>query len=136
MGERCRSLELLRAKLADARHGAFAVRILHLTTEFPPIIYGGLGTATGGLVRALAKSGIETAVFLFGPSSGAATVNSGLSRPAPPRNDGAPSAPPFSKCRGSLIQPLSPRSRQDGAPMYFISTHFGSGRSQRISVAA
>lgn len=56
--------------LADAKHGAFAVRVLHLTTEFPPIIYGGLGTATGGLVRALAKSGIDTAVFLFGPNSG------------------------------------------------------------------
>jgi glycosyltransferase involved in cell wall biosynthesis len=47
------------------------VRVLHLTTEFPPIIYGGLGTATGGLVRALVKAGIETAVFLFGPVSGA-----------------------------------------------------------------
>jgi glycosyltransferase involved in cell wall biosynthesis len=46
------------------------VRVLHLTTEFPPVIYGGLGTATGGLVKALAKSGIETAVFLFGPNSG------------------------------------------------------------------
>jgi hypothetical protein len=70
LSERCRTWRLLRAKLADAKHGAFAVRILHLTTEFPPIIYGGLGTATGGLVRALAKGGIETAVFLFGPSSG------------------------------------------------------------------
>src|SRR5262245_39823776 len=46
------------------------MRVLHLTTEFPPIIYGGLGTATGGLVRALVKSGIDTAVLLFGPNSG------------------------------------------------------------------
>lgn len=46
------------------------MRVLHLTTEFPPVIYGGLGTATGGLVKALAKSGIKTAVFLFGPNSG------------------------------------------------------------------
>ena len=29
------------------------MRVLHLTTEFPPIIYGGLGTATAGLVAAL-----------------------------------------------------------------------------------
>ena len=43
------------------------MRVLHLTTEFPPIIYGGLGTATGGLVKALVKAGIETAVLLFGP---------------------------------------------------------------------
>lgn len=46
------------------------MRVLHLTTEFPPIIYGGLGTATSGLVRALARRGIDTAVFLFGPNSG------------------------------------------------------------------
>jgi glycogen(starch) synthase len=56
--------------LTNAKHGAFAVRVLHLTTEFPPVIYGGLGTATGGLVKALAMSGIETAVFLFGPNLG------------------------------------------------------------------
>lgn len=46
------------------------MRVLHLTTEFPPIIYGGLGTATGGLVKASVKAGIETAVFLFGPTAG------------------------------------------------------------------
>lgn len=46
------------------------MRVLHLTTEFPPIIYGGLGTATGGLVKALVKAGIEAAVFLFGPTAG------------------------------------------------------------------
>jgi glycosyl transferase family 5 (putative starch synthase catalytic subunit) len=44
------------------------VRVLHLTTEFPPVIYGGLGTATGGLVKALAKAGVEVAVLLFGSS--------------------------------------------------------------------
>ena len=47
------------------------MRVLHLTTEFPPLVYGGLGTATGGLVNALAKAGIEVAVLLFGPHSGA-----------------------------------------------------------------
>jgi glycosyltransferase involved in cell wall biosynthesis len=46
------------------------MRVLHLTTEFPPIIYGGLGTATGGLVKALVRAGIDVAVFLFGPSAG------------------------------------------------------------------
>ena len=47
------------------------MRVFHLTTEFPPIIYGGLGTATGGLVRALARSGIDVAVLLIGSASGA-----------------------------------------------------------------
>ena len=47
------------------------MRVLHLTTEFPPIIYGGLGTATGGLVGALAQSGLDVAVLLIGSASGA-----------------------------------------------------------------
>ena len=42
------------------------MRVLHLTTEFPPIIYGGLGTAVGGLVAASSQAGIETAVLLVG----------------------------------------------------------------------
>jgi glycogen synthase len=47
------------------------MRILHLTTEFPPVIFGGLGTAVGGLVKASANAGIATAVLLFGESVGA-----------------------------------------------------------------
>src|SRR3954452_10860155 len=50
--------------------GAVAVRVLHLTTEFPPIIYGGLGTATGGLVSALARASVDVAVLLLGPATG------------------------------------------------------------------
>jgi glycogen(starch) synthase len=46
------------------------VRVLHLTTEFPPIIYGGLGTATGGLVSALARASVDVAVLLLGPATG------------------------------------------------------------------
>src|SRR5262245_57030648 len=37
------------------------MRVLHLTTEFPPVIYGGLGTAVGGWVTASARAGIEVA---------------------------------------------------------------------------
>jgi glycogen synthase len=48
------------------------MRILHLTTEFRPVIYGGLGTAVGGLVKASANAGIATGVLLFGDSAGAA----------------------------------------------------------------
>jgi glycogen synthase len=40
------------------------MRILHLTTEFPPVIYGGLGTAVGGWVSASARAGISVAVQL------------------------------------------------------------------------
>jgi glycogen synthase len=42
------------------------MRILHITTEFPPIIFGGLGTAVGGLVRALANAETEVGVLLIG----------------------------------------------------------------------
>jgi glycosyltransferase involved in cell wall biosynthesis len=42
------------------------MRVLHITTEFPPIIYGGLGTAIGGLVNASAAAGIDVAVLLVG----------------------------------------------------------------------
>jgi hypothetical protein len=113
---------LLRAKLADAKHGAFAVRVLHLTTEFRPS-FTGTGYGNGRSRQGAGEERHRDRGISVRAKFGAATVNSGLSRPAPPRNDGAPSAPPFSKCRGSLIQRLSPRSRQDGAPMYFISTH-------------
>jgi glycosyltransferase involved in cell wall biosynthesis len=40
------------------------MRVLHLTTEFPPVIYGGLGTAVGGWVTAEAQEGIPVAVLL------------------------------------------------------------------------
>ena len=40
------------------------MRVFHLTTEFPPLVYGGLGTAIGGLVNASARAGIEVAVLL------------------------------------------------------------------------
>jgi len=45
---------------------ANAMRVLHLTTEFPPIVYGGLGTAVGGMVAASARAGISVGVVLAG----------------------------------------------------------------------
>jgi glycogen(starch) synthase len=42
------------------------VRLLHLTTEFPPVIWGGLGTAVGGIVTASARAGITVGVLLVG----------------------------------------------------------------------
>jgi glycogen(starch) synthase len=41
-----------------------ARRILHLTTEYPPVIYGGLGTAVGGWVTASARAGLTVGVLL------------------------------------------------------------------------
>lgn len=41
-------------------------RVLHVTPEFPPVIWGGLGTAVGGLVHASARAGIEVGVLLVG----------------------------------------------------------------------
>ncbi len=40
------------------------MRVLHLTTEFPPVIYGGLGTAVGGWVLASARAGLTMGVLL------------------------------------------------------------------------
>jgi glycosyltransferase involved in cell wall biosynthesis len=42
------------------------MRVLHLTTELPPVIYGGLGTAVGGLVNATARAGMTVGVLLLG----------------------------------------------------------------------
>ena len=42
------------------------MRVLHLTPEFPPVIWGGLGTAVGGLVNASARSGLDVGVLLVG----------------------------------------------------------------------
>ena len=42
------------------------MRVLHLTTEFPPVIWGGLGTAVGGLVIASARAGVTVGVLLVG----------------------------------------------------------------------
>ncbi|MFL6232040.1 MAG: glycosyltransferase family 4 protein [Thermoanaerobaculia bacterium] len=40
------------------------MRVLHLTAEFPPLIWGGLGTAVGGLALASARAGLEVKVLL------------------------------------------------------------------------
>src|SRR3954447_25361205 len=42
------------------------LRVLHLTPEFPPVIWGGLGTAVGGLVNASARAGMTVGVLLVG----------------------------------------------------------------------
>jgi glycogen synthase len=43
-----------------------SIRVLHLTPEYPPVIWGGLGTAVGGLVSASARAGVSVGVLLVG----------------------------------------------------------------------
>jgi glycogen(starch) synthase len=67
------------------------VRILHLTTEFPPVIYGGLGTAVGGWVNASANAGVDVAVQLVeGPLvlGAGSHAYGGLRHPAMARSSG------------------------------------------------
>src|SRR5438093_1343020 len=52
--------------VAHGRLGYRRLRVLHLTREFPPVVWGGLGTALGGLARASARSGMDVAVLLVG----------------------------------------------------------------------
>ena len=49
-----------------ARRDPGELRVLHITPEFPPVIWGGLGTAVGGLVTASARARVTTAVLLVG----------------------------------------------------------------------
>lgn len=60
------------------------MRILHLTTEFPPVIYGGLGTAVGGWVTGSSQSGLTVGVLLVeGPLADAETMTMAYGRPQP-----------------------------------------------------
>jgi glycosyltransferase involved in cell wall biosynthesis len=65
------------------------MRVLHLTTEFPPVVYGGLGTALGGLVLASAASGIEAGVLLIEdhPARTYGTLAADYSNSGPPLAD-------------------------------------------------
>jgi glycogen(starch) synthase len=54
-----------------------------VTTEYPPLIYGGLGTAVGGLVTASARAGIDVAVLLVGAGGSPAYVSAAIPRPGP-----------------------------------------------------
>src|SRR3954469_9000818 len=83
-----------------AEVGSIDVRVLHLTTEFPPVIYGGLGTATGGLVKALVEAGVDAGVLLFGPTTGAS----------------------YGECRPLAADEIAPRRRRAaGATIFEIS---------------
>jgi glycogen(starch) synthase len=58
------------------------MRILHLTTEFPPVIYGGLGTAVGGWVTGSSRSGLTAGVLLVeGPLADAESASVAYGHP-------------------------------------------------------
>lgn len=86
------------------------MRVLHLTTEFPPIIYGGLGTAIGGLVKASANAGIDVGVLLFGPPRGVAygqpayAANAGWSAADPGMHGVSLFEVPFFQDEGALME--------------------------------
>ena len=44
---------------------ASSLRVLHITTEFPPFVVGGLGTALGGLASASARARADVGVLLI-----------------------------------------------------------------------
>jgi glycogen(starch) synthase len=77
------------------------MRVLHLTTEFPPVIYGGLGTAVGGLVAASSEAGIETAVLLVGAGGDQAY------RPSVPTDLGTMNEPALRLIAGIHVHPVS-----------------------------
>jgi glycogen(starch) synthase len=57
------------------------MRVLHLTPEFPPVIWGGLGTAVGGLATASAHAGISVGVMLVGGALVLGESSYGASKP-------------------------------------------------------
>jgi glycogen(starch) synthase len=46
------------------------LRVLHVTREFPPVVWGGLGTAVGGLAEASVRAGMDVVILLVHGSSG------------------------------------------------------------------
>src|SRR5215475_10689153 len=59
------------------------MRILHMTVEYPPVIYGGLGTAVGGLVQASAAAGLDARVLLVNDGAGAGYRPAAATGPVP-----------------------------------------------------
>jgi glycogen(starch) synthase len=84
------------------------MRVLHLTTEFPPVIYGGLGTALGGLAFASAREGLTVAVLLAGEMgrSGYAGADSELSEQSGDSDD--------------RVQAIT---RQDGVTIFHVPSY-------------
>ena len=83
------------------------MRVLHLTTEFPPVIYGGLGTAVGGWARASAQAGIEVAVQLVEGQLVLGEAISGYGSPRPRLSGESPGPEAVSGAEGILFYPSS-----------------------------
>jgi glycogen(starch) synthase len=96
------------------------VRLLHLTTEFPPVIWGGLGTAVGGIVRASARAGITVGVLLVGGVLSADGSYSGW-QPVPDK------ALPFGL--GRIVK------TSDGVTFFHVAPHDGINAGLRFARA-
>src|SRR6266436_2607748 len=109
------------------------MRILHLTTEFPPVIYGGLGTAVGGLVEASANAGMAVGVLLFGQTAG---PGYGKFVPLPetattPWRRASLLGRLFSKSHGFKELRASRRPSRGGSRTFFTCIRSGCGRSRK-----
>jgi glycogen(starch) synthase len=80
------------------------MRVLHLTTEFPPVIYGGLGTALGGLAFASARAGMTVGVLLAGEM-----CHEGYRQPAQSAHVG-----------NDHVQAIT---RQDGVTIFYVPSY-------------
>jgi glycosyltransferase involved in cell wall biosynthesis len=69
------------------------MRVLHLTSEYPPLVWGGLGTVVGGLTKASARAGIVTDVLLVLHSSPTSYGHSVPQRTVSPFRQGAENNP-------------------------------------------
>lgn len=89
------------------------MRVLHLTTECPPVIYGGLGTAVGGWVTASARGGITAGVLLV---EGVLLTEGGTGATGRPRPvaDGRHSRSSIVTASGSF-RPPGPTPRRSGS---------------------
>src|ERR1041385_8166685 len=85
-----------------------SLRVLHLTPEFPPVIWGGLGTAVGGLANASAHAGMSVGVLLVG---GALVLGGG--------SYGRGHAIAFASRTSSIDEPLAINS--DGVSFFQVS---------------
>lgn len=88
------------------------MRVLHLTPEFPPVIWGGLGTAVGGLATASAHAGMSVGVMLVGGALVPGESSYGKWKPV-------------SRGRYSLVGEETPVVNSDGVFFFQVSPNEG-----------
>jgi len=101
--------------------------------EFPPVIYGGLGTAVGGLVEASANAGMAVGILLFGQTAGSGygKFDRYRRRQLTPWRRASLLGRLFSKCHGFKGLRASRRSLRGGNRTFFTCIRSGCGRSRK-----